>query len=529
MLARTSRRTWIHSRGLFQRHITLFSSANETDSTTDGPISPLTADRSIQIMRQTIALENERLGPLNKRILGPLERRGGDDDHLTSLPFVFVLGNHSSGKSTFINHVIGRTVQETGVAPTDDGFTIIAPGGEDVDQDGPALVGNPDMGFSGLRSFGPSLIQRTQLKVRSDIGINFMLVDSPGMIDSPTSHTVNASEIEGDRKNRIYGQSEMSDRGYDFPQVMRWYAERADVILLFFDPDKPGTTGETLSTLTSSLVGMDHKLHIVLNKVDQFQKIHDFARAYGSLCWNLSKVIPRKDLPRIYTMCIPSSERQERIESNDSFRGALVELDSTRHAVVGEVMRAPERRVDNVITRLYDSARLLQMYALILEAVRAHYSRERFNRRLLVSGTVCSGGVLAATAFSFGLSIQVPIGMVAIMLLGAGGLQYQSNQLLQNLSQTLRSEAGLNDFFRLEYGRELADGDEFVLSLWKRVLPQLQLSLRTLGLDNLPKVQSNDLKMIQDLVENEIPKLRREAAPTEKSYAHQVADLFRKS
>lgn len=74
---------------------------------------------------------------------------------------------------------------------------------------------------------------------------------------------------------------------------------------ILFKPDKPGTTGETLSILTNSLSGLDHKLHIVLNKADQFQKIHDFARAYGSLCWNLSKVIIRKDLPRIHTMCLP--------------------------------------------------------------------------------------------------------------------------------------------------------------------------------------------------------------------------------
>ena len=54
------------------------------------------------------------------------------------------------------------------------------------------------------------------------------------------------------------------------------------MILLFFDPDKPGTTGETLSILTDSLQGLDHKLHIILNKADQFRKIHDFARAYGN-------------------------------------------------------------------------------------------------------------------------------------------------------------------------------------------------------------------------------------------------------
>ena len=56
---------------------------------------------------------------------------------------------------------------------------------------------------------------------------------------------------------------------------------------------------------------MDHKLLIVLNKADQFQRIHDFARAYGSLCWNLSKVIPRKDLPRIFTMCLPVQQNDD--------------------------------------------------------------------------------------------------------------------------------------------------------------------------------------------------------------------------
>jgi hypothetical protein len=51
---------------------------------------------------------------------------------------------------------------------------------------GPALVGDPDMGFSGLRQFGPPLVHHMQLKIRSDTSApNFMMVDSPGMIDSP--------------------------------------------------------------------------------------------------------------------------------------------------------------------------------------------------------------------------------------------------------------------------------------------------------------------------------------------------------
>lgn len=100
------------------------------------------------------------------------------------------------------------------------------------------------------------------------------------MIDSPKARH---SDMSTSTKSRQ--QQAIMDRGYDFEKVCRWYAERADVILLFFDPDKPGTTGETLSILTNSLVGLENKLHIILNKADQFEKIHDFARAYGSLCW----------------------------------------------------------------------------------------------------------------------------------------------------------------------------------------------------------------------------------------------------
>lgn len=92
-----------------------------------------------------------------------------------------------------------------------------------------------------------------------------MMVDSPGMIDSPMSRSLyDRSRSDDDTGSR---RGSDTSRGYDFEGVVRWFAERADVILLFFDPDKPGTTGETLSILTNSLPGMDHKLYIVLNKV----------------------------------------------------------------------------------------------------------------------------------------------------------------------------------------------------------------------------------------------------------------------
>jgi hypothetical protein len=132
--------------------------------------------------------------------------------------------------------VLQSDIQKSGVAPTDDSFTLITSGKDDTDQDGPALVGDPDLGFKGLRNFGNSFVSHVNLKaryppplshpipfrasptqcsntcsvrccalcflsdpspddfaqVRRDIAVkNVILVDSPGMIDCPAANKSN--------------------------------------------------------------------------------------------------------------------------------------------------------------------------------------------------------------------------------------------------------------------------------------------------------------------------------------------------
>ena len=155
------------------------------------------------VAEETLRLTKNILMPLNQIVRGPLERR---PDFRTPLPFVFVLGNHSSGKSSFINFVLQRKIQEAGVAPTDDGFSILAPGPEDVERDGPSLVGS-DFGFAGLRMFGPGLIEHVKMKIRSKLALQeVILIDSPGMIDSPAD-SVNFQGKE--KKDRGYGEFEL--------------------------------------------------------------------------------------------------------------------------------------------------------------------------------------------------------------------------------------------------------------------------------------------------------------------------------
>jgi GTP-binding protein EngB required for normal cell division len=405
----------------------------------------------------------------------------------TSLPFCLLVGNHSSGKSSFINYILKRDIQKAGVAPTDDTFTVIAPGPVDTDADGPTLVGDPDLGFTGLRQFGPTLIHHSQLKYRKS-HLNFMLVDSPGMIDSPG------------------GNQELMDRGYDFPGVVRWFAHRADIVLVFFDPDKPGTTGETMSILLSSLSGMDHKLLIVLNKADQFEKIHDFARAYGSLCWNLSKVIPRKDLPPIFTMSLKNQDSQA-----SQLPASLSDLAANKDDVVELCLKAPKRRIDNVITNLYDSTSTLILYSKIWNDTVSRYSKEWRNCRFREGSLISGSGLIFGALNYLGFDAMIQGGVFGASIFGIGGLIWYHQTYLGHLREDLVSLETLSASFQRTHARQVQDGDEYVANIWQRVRHSLLAGLTSAFEDggNNATALPSDLEKLQCILEKDIPRLRR--------------------
>ncbi|EQC25668.1 hypothetical protein SDRG_16454 [Saprolegnia diclina VS20] len=301
-------------------------------------------------------------------------------------PMVLVLGNHSSGKSTFINHMLGQDVQKTGRAPTDCTFTVIAGGKRAERLDGYALSRNNKFGFQDIKGlFGADFVSQVELKMLEKCDLldetGMMIIDSPGMIDPPGT--------SADRSDM--------DRGYDFKRVVRWFAERADIVLLMFDPDKPGTTFETLDVLTSSLQHVNSKVRLILNKVDDFKSVHDFARAYGALCWNLSKVIPRKDMPFIYSMYVPTSHipMEDMSTGNvdeDILRRLLVtEFDGTRGEIIREVQRAPDLATENLLTIFKGVCAQLKMHVTLIEACQKEYLWTEKVHYGITAGLVASG------------------------------------------------------------------------------------------------------------------------------------------
>jgi len=411
------------------------------------------------------------LDPLAEQFLF---RRPPTVGELRRPPQVLLLGNHSSGKSTFVNHLLGDKVQNTGVAPTDDGFTIITHGATATERDGPAVVSNPALPYEGLRHFGDQLVSHVRLKLRpAELLQTVTLIDSPGMIDEAKAE---------------------NGRGFDFPGVVRWFAERADLVMVFFDPDKPGTTGETVQVFRESLAGIDHKMLIILNKVDQFQSLHDFARAYGALCWNLGKVIPRKDLPMIYNTFVPLADKPKS-------RLPMEDFEKARNDLIAELRRVPTRRMDNQITQLQAYAERLRMHALVIDKAADRFKSARARWRGL---WLLFFGGLSAAAFGTGMVMALPvIALVAVLV-------FMLIQFIVLPRTKRRLIARFDQIFEKLHDRELLlrDRAEDLRMMWEEVSPRAREIAEKTGLQSFKKMRWHDREHLEELTNELIPQLR---------------------
>ena len=60
----------------------------------------------------------------------------------------------------------------------------------------------------------------------------------------------------------LAGEKQRVNRGYEFEAVVKWFADRVDMILVLFDVSKLDISDEFRRVILS-LKGNDHKIHIV--------------------------------------------------------------------------------------------------------------------------------------------------------------------------------------------------------------------------------------------------------------------------
>lgn len=443
----------------------------------------------IALHQKTKRLYRSALKPLADSLAFELPVNPEDVSHQPSALF---LGNHSSGKSSFINHLLGTPIQKTGLAPTDDGFTIITYGETADSFDGQTVASHPSLAWQNLRRLGPAFISKLRLRaVPCSILQEFNLIDSPGMIDA-ASHS--------------------NTRQYDFEKSVRTFAEHSDLILFFFDPDKPGTTAETISILTHTLAGLEHKLMIILNKADLFATMRDFARSYGALCWNLSKAIPSKDIPHIFTTYLPEQANTHNRHQNNGI--PLEDFDAARKEIIDEIKQTPTRRADNSVSDLLQTARKLAVHSRVCDQIGLAYQ----NKKLLWCGISLIFPIATAlitwlfwSQLDWKNRALLPAGGVAIGIL----TYYLGKLLLDRFRQSLRRAEFLDDFFNRAYNHKIGLSErEDLQALWASVRKGMLRSLKATTPSQFP-FRLTRRRLIQELenaIKNDIPQLRRQLA-----------------
>lgn len=202
------------------------------------------------------------------------------DADFSARPMVLLVGQYSSGKSTFIRHLLGRDYPglRIGPEPTTDKFVVVQSGLVDQIIPGNALVMDTSVPFTQLSHFGNAFLSRFEAaKLSSPCLEGMTLIDTPGVLS---------------------GEKQRINRGYEFEAITTWFADRVDMILLLFDVSKLDISDEFRRVIVA-LKGNDHKIHIVLNKADSCTT-PQLMRVYGAMMWNLGKVIDTPEVARVY-------------------------------------------------------------------------------------------------------------------------------------------------------------------------------------------------------------------------------------
>lgn len=271
---------------------------------------------------------------------------GGIDAALKWKPIVLIIGNYSSGKSTLINELVGQNVQRTGQAPTDDSFTIITsdPGVDNLETPGSTLVNDENLPFAHFKRFGEKLISHICMKqIASPMLQNMAIIDSPGMIDATTEY----------------------NRGYDYMKVIGEFAKMADLIVLMFDPHKAGTIKESYDAIRNTLPEKsgEHRIVFVMSRIDECDNLSDFTRSYGTLCWNMSQMTGRKDIPHIYLTYSPTAVAPNAVREG---------WPQEREDLTQKIMKAPSFRLNHI---LEDIDRQVNEVQIVAQAIHAFLSR----------------------------------------------------------------------------------------------------------------------------------------------------------
>lgn len=212
-------------------------------------------------------------------------------------------------------------------------------GAQDRIVPGNAAAIQSDKPFGGLAKFGCNFLSKFQVsETPSPLLESLTLIDTPGVLS---------------------GDKQRLGRSYDFAQICLWFAEHADLILVFFDAHKLDISDELKEVLTV-LRPYDDKIRIILNKSDQVGR-QELMRVYGALMWSLGKVVQTPEVMRVFI-----SSFKPDLSAGDG-RPAL--LQEEHDDLLEEMRQLPINSATRKINDLVKRARLAKVHALLINSL----------------------------------------------------------------------------------------------------------------------------------------------------------------
>uniref|UniRef100_A0AAA9S2K2 EH domain containing 3 n=1 Tax=Bos taurus TaxID=9913 RepID=A0AAA9S2K2_BOVIN len=252
-----------------------------------------------------------------------------EDADFDNKPMVLLVGQYSTGKTTFIRYLLEQDFpgMRIGPEPTTDSFIAVMQGEMEGIIPGNALVVDPKKPFRKLNAFGNAFLNR----VEQDLG-----------------------------RPCIFSRPGISLDWYDFAAVLEWFAERVDRIILLFDAHKLDISDE-FSEVIKALKNHEDKMRVVLNKADQIET-QQLMRVYGALMWSLGKIVNTPEVIRVYIgsfwshpLLIPDNRKLFEAEEQDLFR---------------DIQSLPRNAALRKLNDLIKRARLAKVHAYIISSLK---------------------------------------------------------------------------------------------------------------------------------------------------------------
>lgn len=257
-------------------------------------------------------------------------------------PMVMLLGQYSTGKTTFIKHLLRSSYPgaHIGPEPTTDRFVVVMSGPDDRNIPGNTIAVQADMPYSGLTTFGTAFLSKFECsQMPHPLLEHITFVDTPGVLS---------------------GEKQRTQRSYDFTGVTSWFAAKCDLILLLFDPHKLDISDE-FKRVIGSLRGHDDKIRVVLNKADQVDT-QQLMRVYGALMWSLGKVLNTPEVMRVYI----GSFNDKPV--NEAAVGPLGKelFEREQDDLLSDLKDIPKKACDRRINEFVKRARAAKIHAYII-------------------------------------------------------------------------------------------------------------------------------------------------------------------